>query len=59
MIFKFIRRHLKGQLRGVREDSSPGRIQPAQLLQTQNIQPENVTEFPVVSDCIFYYFCIT
>ena len=59
MIFKFIRRHLKGQLRGVREDSSPRRIQPAQLLQTQKIRLKNVTGFPVVSDCILCYFCIT
>ena len=36
---------------GVRENSSPSRIQPAPLLQTQDFRRKNVTEFLVVSDC--------
>ena len=46
----------QGQLtgEGVREDSSPGRIQPVPLLETQNFRWKNVTEFPVVSGCVFY-----
>ena len=42
----------------VKKDSSPERIQPAPLLQTQNLRQKNVTDFFVVSDCVFYYFYI-
>ena len=40
----------------VREDSSPGRIQPAPLLQTLNFRRKSFTEFLVMSDRVFYYF---
>ena len=55
MVFKFIKRHLKetikrggGGGRGggcLREDSSPGRIQPAPLLQTQNFLQKILLNF--------------
>ena len=38
--------------KGVREDSLPGRIQPAPLLQTQPFHQKNVT------DCAFHYYTI-
>ena len=51
----------QGQLikeRDDREDSSPGRTQPAPLLQTQKFRRQNGMEFLVVSDCAFNYFYI-
>ena len=44
--------------RGVREDSSPGKIQSAPLLQTQNFRQKNVIDFLVVCYCFLYYFYI-
>ena len=43
---------------GIRKDGSPGRIQPAPLLYTQNFRWKKVTEFVAVSDCVFYYFIL-
>ena len=39
-------------------NTKPSKIQPALLLQTQNLRQKNVTEFFVVSDCVFYYLNI-
>ena len=39
-------------------NTKPSKIQPASLLQTQNLRQKNVTEFLVVSDCVFYYLNI-
>ena len=42
----------------VKEDISAGRIQLAPLLQTQNFGRKFITEFLLVSGCVFYYFYI-
>ena len=52
----------QGQLTGEEGErgqfTRQGRIQSAPLLQTQNFRLKNITEFLVVSGCVFYYLYI-